>query len=423
MSAPVWFDSIRGRIAEILGSAATALPQPCIYLIRDLYGRVRVAAPAHLEDQHEAYARLRDLAQALEAALAAHGCPAESAVMFVREERLTTLRAESRQIAPGVFWVDRLLTGQDWWSVGDALPRTTRRYTLYSVKGGVGRTTTAAVLAWHLAHKGEKVLVIDLDLESPGLSTAILHPSAQPQFGVADWFLEDLVGQGERVLDRMLASPAWPEDFDGDVAVVPAHGLVPGEYLAKLGRAYMGAGGPWNERLRRLLSGLEDRYAPTVVLMESRSGMHDIAAATVMDIDAQVLLFGVDSESSWAAYGLLFHHWQAEGLATKVRERLCMVSALTPPDRSVRYLEGFRQRSWDLFQRLYDSEMAGGQSARFSFDVHDTVAPHQPMPVYWNQGFGAGTSLRQISGAAVLLAYTHFLDQFDQIVHETMDSA
>ena len=421
MSASVWFDSIRGRIAEILENAA--LPEPCVYLIRDLHGRVRVAAPAHFEDQHEARARLKRLAQALEAALAAHGCPAESAVMFVREERLKTLRAESRQIAPGVFWVDRLLTGQDWWSVGDALPCATKRYTLYSVKGGVGRSTTAAVLAWHLAHKGEKVLVIDLDLESPGLSNAILHPSAQPQFGVTDWFVEDLVGQGEGVLGRMLASPAWREDYEGDVTVVPAHGSVPGEYLAKLGRAYMGAGGLWNKRLRRLLSGLEDRCSPTVVLVESRSGLHDIGAATVMDINAQVLLFGVDSESSWADYGMLFRHWQAEGLATKIRERLSMVSALTPPDRSVRYLEGFRQRSWDLFQHLYDSQMASEQSASFSFDVHDTVAPHQPMPVYWNQGFEAGTSLRQISGAAVLLAYTHFLDQFDQIVHETMDSA
>ena len=421
MSASVWFDSIRGRIAEILENAV--LPEPCVYLIRDLHGRVRVAAPAHLEDQHEAHAKLRHLAQALEVALAAHGCPAESAVMFVREERLKTLRAESRQIAPGVFWVDRLLTGQDWWLVGDALPCATKRYTLYSVKGGVGRSTTAAVLAWHLAHKGEKVLVIDLDLESPGLSSAILHPSAQPQFGVTDWFVEDLVGQGEGVLGRMLASPAWREDYEGDVTVVPAHGSVPGEYLAKLGRAYMGAGGLWNERLRRLLSGLEDRCSPTVVLVESRSGLHDIGAATVMDINAQVLLFGVDSESSWADYGMLFRHWQAEGLATKIRERLSMVSALTPPDRSVRYLEGFRQRSWDLFQHLYDSQMASEQSAPFSFDVHDTVAPHQPMPVYWNQGFEAGTSLRQIGGAAVHLAYTHFLDQFDQIVHETMDSA
>ena len=423
MSAPVWFDSLRGRIAEIVARAATTIPKPGICLIRDLYGRVRVAAPADLEDQDEARAALRRFAEALEDALAAHACPAYNAVMFVRAERLAALRAESRQIAPRVFWVDRLLTGQDWWAVGGALPRPTRRYTLYSVKGGVGRSTTAAVLARHLAHKGEKVLIIDLDLESPGLSTALLDRSAQPPLGIVDWFVEDLVGQGEDVLEQMVATPSWREDFEGAVYIAPAHGMNPGEYLAKLGRAYMGSGGLWNERLRKLLNGLEERCAPTVVIVESRSGLHDIAAAAVMDIEAQVLLLGIDSESSWTDYGVLFRHWQAEGLASKIRKRLSIVSALTPAEKPLPYLAGFRQRSWEIFQHLYDSQMESGLSVPFRFDLNDTFAPHQPMPVYWHQGFAVGTSLRRLHEAAVQSAYMPFLQQFDQLVHETYTKA
>ena len=415
MSTLVWFDAIRGEVAGVLQNAASAIPSQGIYLIRDLHGRVRIAASTDLEANGEARAQLTLLTQGLEAALGAHGCPAGRAVMFVREERLAALRDESRLIAPRVFWADRLLTGQDWWTVRDPMPSAAQRYTLYSVKGGVGRSTTAAVLAWHLARKGEKVLVVDLDLESPGLSTAILEPSAQPQFGVADWFVEDLVGQGEAVLERMIASPAWRGDFEGDVRVVPAHGKDAGEYLAKLGRAYLGAGGTWNDRLRKLLTHLEERCEPTVVLVESRSGLHDIAAATVTDVDAQVLLFGVDSESSWADYAMLFRHWQAEELATKIRECLSMVSALTPPEKSKRYLEGFRQRAWDLFQLLYDTEVASGGSASFGFDVNDTLAPHQPMPIYWNQGFAAGASLRQLEEEPMHLAYTPFLRQFDEL--------
>ncbi|OHV39903.1 MULTISPECIES: KGGVGR-motif variant AAA ATPase [Pseudofrankia] len=41
--------------------------------------------------------------------------------------------------------------------------------TFYSFKGGVGRSTVLATVAWILASCGKKVLVIDWDLEAPGL--------------------------------------------------------------------------------------------------------------------------------------------------------------------------------------------------------------------------------------------------------------
>ena len=42
--------------------------------------------------------------------------------------------------------------------------------TFYSFKGGVGRTLALTNVAWDLAFSGKKVLVVDFDLEAPGLS-------------------------------------------------------------------------------------------------------------------------------------------------------------------------------------------------------------------------------------------------------------
>lgn len=341
--------------------------------------------------------------------------PAEQALLSVDQSILTPLKDEARVILPGVYWIDRLVTGSEWWTVRvPSTIRDTNRFTLYSVKGGVGRTTTAAVLAWHLAHNGQRVLVVDLDLESPGLSSAMLDARERPEFGVTDWFVENLVGQSDRVLAEMTVSPTWALDLEGEVHLAPAHGREPGEYLAKLGRVYMDAPEPWVIRLERLIQCLEERCNPTVVLLESRSGLHDIAAATVMDLDAQVLLFATDSASTWDDYDILFRHWQINNLATRIREKLAIVSALTPDTGDVHdYLARFTERSWTLFQdRLYDEASDDLSADRFSFDLNDEDAPHDPLHITWTLGLAAGASLRNLEQTSVTLAYTRFLDRF-----------
>ena len=47
--------------------------------------------------------------------------------------------------------------------------------TFYSYKGGTGRTMALANVAWILASNGRKVLVVDWDLDSPGLHK-YFHP-------------------------------------------------------------------------------------------------------------------------------------------------------------------------------------------------------------------------------------------------------
>ena len=431
------FDEIWRRARAVLEQqGALPEPPPSLYLVRDLFGKVRISVSDEFDtDAHRA--ALRTLADRLHGELGAHSYPPDRAVLFVSNALLETLKQTEKELEglPGVYRADRLVTGSDWWTIGDARDGSAaRRCTLFSVKGGVGRSTTAAVLAWRLARDGERVLAVDLDLESPGLSSALLEPDRRPQFGVTDWFVEDLVGQGDGVLDNMLAAPAWMQDLEGDVRVAPAHGANPGDYLAKLGRVYMDRGGvPWTKRLENLLFHLEEEFKPTVVLLESRSGLHDIAAATVTDLDAEVLLFATDSESTWTDYGILFRHWNDQGLATKIRERLSIVSALTPvPDREA-YMRRFRSRAWDLFREyLYDELDADKPDADkldaedrpgeyFSFDLDEADAPHARLEIGWTPGLAAGASLRNLDKAAVMAAYGRFLKPFVERVFPTAD--
>jgi hypothetical protein len=66
--------------------------------------------------------------------------------------------------------------------------------TFYSYKGGTGRTMALANVGWILAASGKRVLLIDWDLEAPGLHR-YLHPFLDdPELasskGIIDWALD-----------------------------------------------------------------------------------------------------------------------------------------------------------------------------------------------------------------------------------------
>lgn len=409
------FDAVLPRVVDTLRHHKPE-SLDAIYAIRDLHGKVRLAVSEALEHT-DVECWLKREAKVLQERLGVRAFPPEDAVLFLDEDLLAELRRDSRKISPHVFFVDRLVTGAGWWSV-DSGATETPTYTLYSVKGGVGRSTTAAVLAWHLARRGKNVLVVDLDLESPGISSAMLDHSRQPEFGVVDWFVEDMVGQGDQVVERMIAQPAWHQDFPGDVRIVPAHGFEPREYLAKVGRVFLDTETRWTERLKCMLEKLREVAKPTAVVLESRSGLHDIAAAAVTDLNAHVLLFGTNSESSWQDYRILFGHWNKLDLARAIRERLSIVSGLTPDIDTDRYLQRFRERSWALFQdHLYDSVESDADPYGFAFELLEEDAPHTPLPIHWNRGLAAGASLRHLEGTTVEQAYSGFLERFDALQH------
>jgi cellulose biosynthesis protein BcsQ len=88
----------------------------------------------------------------------------------------------------------------------------------YSYKGGVGRTTMVANTGWALAHAGLRVLLIDCDLEAPGLLQYFTQDSGSKD-GLLD-LLEHVVEQKflpEREFRKFARSWAVPRQGIGDV--------------------------------------------------------------------------------------------------------------------------------------------------------------------------------------------------------------
>jgi MinD-like ATPase involved in chromosome partitioning or flagellar assembly/thioredoxin-like negative regulator of GroEL len=68
--------------------------------------------------------------------------------------------------------------------------------TFYSFKGGVGRTQALVNVGVELAQRGRRVLLVDFDLEAPGIDTYPLPKPQEPPAGLVE-FVSDYVSTGE----------------------------------------------------------------------------------------------------------------------------------------------------------------------------------------------------------------------------------
>lgn len=399
MTAPVRFDDALAAACQFVRDHFPALG-PRQVLLRDVYGYIAVLIDRPVDGELLAWrsalhASLGGYSPGEEAVLVGHGD------MATLEEVLSdpdALPADDQE--PVVQLVERQIIGRDW-SQGSAVTSASPpRVVFFGIKGGVGRSTALAMVAWHLAQKKKRVLVVDLDLESPGVSTLLVPHEDLPRFGVVDWLVESAVGQGDRSLvDDMFASSPLSMDSPGQIFVVPAGGRQPGSYAAKLARAYLSATSPggdllsFTERLDELLRSLTSFREVDVVLLDSRAGLHEIGAAAVTRLGAQSLLFATGNAQTFWAYETLFHELRrSPQRARALRENLKLVSAMIPSSGREEYLGALLERAYDLFRdNLYD-ELSAGEVAGFSFDLDDDSAPHYPLTVFWSPEFAGDFS-------------------------------
>jgi hypothetical protein len=406
-----WLHAYNGSLNDLLSN-----DDHWLLINRDLNGRVRLILPERIKES-ELRVRWDSLASKLMQSLGKHSYPQSHEILFEtnQEQALQGATSYLMEGFTNIWVVDRLATTANWASIApetESVPR----IVFFSIKGGVGRSTALAATAWSLAQEGKRVLVLDLDLESPGLSSALLPPERQPMYGITDWLIEDLVDNADVVFESMVATSNL--SHDGEIHVAPAHGADHGEYIAKLGRVWMpklqadGTREAWSSRLDRLLQNLEKRIKPDVVLIDSRSGIDEISSACITELGANlILLFSLEGEQTWNGYRMLFEQWRRAGVAQLIRERLQVVGAIVPELDRVGYLAGLREHSYEVFvDTLYD-EIApskigevgpradgtwkvGGLSEGWNFDEADETAPHHPWAVNWHRSFAGLLSLQ-----------------------------
>jgi len=435
----VFFGEAIGKAAEIVKSAALPNSVGDPLVIRDMSGLISVALDVSRSEHSETVSKLEQEMAGLGAYAASPGvvCADDLFEPDVIFQDPSIVEFVVPGTALSVRVLERQVTGQDWLlnradatTPQPAIPH----LVFFGLKGGVGRSTALAILAYQMAKAGKQVLLIDLDLESPGLSGLLLPPDRLADFGVVDWLLEEGVGQGSDVIGRMVSSSPLSANLRREIRIAAAIGNADAYYLDKLSRVYADVTEGhqpkrFSERVHRMVNTLVNTEKPDVVLIDSRAGLHDLAALSIVGLASTAFLFATDSAQGWQGYRSLFTHWQCRPkVARNIRERLKMVSALFPESEQVPRARAFLERSYTLFaETLYDEVNPGvvDQADRdlFNFDMEDNTSPHYPLRIKWNSRLQEFDPMQISKGLfgddEIRSAYGEFLDGVTQLTEVT----
>lgn len=374
---------------------AADFPQASFTCVRDIYGRCSFAAEALSEEGY----------QALEARVAG----VESIEPLLGPVHVQNLDASAslgklvREIRrplgdrPNAFVVERLLSNESWLhGTGENPAGWPPVVAFYSFKGGVGRSTSAALAALTLAREGKRVVVLDLDLEAPGIEGSFSIPPSDIHAGVVDFLLERAVmGEAYRpdMNDFVLpyADPAIAAN-GGSLVIVPA-GKIDDTYMERLGRVNLsevGRTGGDKNPIRALIEALLGWRAADIVIVDCRTGFTDVGGMTLNGLSTLDVLVFRGGEADRRYLPLVLRHIRrlrhGESATLELAERLArsflivftMVELPAKTEDAEQYIAELREQvsnaCWsEVFERFSRAGYVSPSAAAL-----DT--PHDPVP-------------------------------------------
>jgi FxsC-like protein len=264
-----------------------------------------------------------------------------------------------------------------------------RVFTFYSFKGGVGRSMALANTAVLLARKGARVLIVDWDLEAPGLdqffrrNTAV-SVSVQPEDcgGIVDLMLDHLErvenSWREHVVSVRSSDGAWSLDL------LPS-GRRGEDYVPRLQQL------DWDRLFQEydlavLLESMREEWLGVYdhILVDSRTGISDSGGiCTIYLPDVIFAFFTTNHQSMLGVADVLRRVRSARSTLPTDRQALIAVPVSSRDESRTEYVKGgeWRQRFAETFSEEYRDFLPRGVSPEKALEL--LRVPNVP---FWSFG-------------------------------------
>jgi MinD-like ATPase involved in chromosome partitioning or flagellar assembly len=217
--------------------------------------------------------------------------------------------------------------------------------TFYSYKGGVGRSLALANVAALLVQRGHRVVLMDFDLEAPGLDTFSEFSDAKDKAGIVEYAAEFQRRQSAPDVTPFIHRVRLPTHLRGKLWIMPAgrkdkayKHLLPRLSWAEIYES--GLGSPFVENWK--LS-IEQEFQPDYVLIDSRTGLTEIGGVcTTAFPDLVVMLFGLNEQNVEGTAIVARHIREADLERPPQLHFVATPIPNLPPDKNGLLLERFK---------------------------------------------------------------------------------
>lgn len=283
----------------------------------------------------------------------------------------------------------------------------------YSFKGGAGRSTALAATALQLAAAGERVAVVDADLDAPGVGSLLAgRDGTVASSGVVDYLLERRVGGDGNPLDvgdyhhRHVTDSAASA---GDILVFPA-GTFDGRYVEKLARVDYGAPPDGSEHpFVSLLKQVRRDLEPDWILVDARAGLGEVSGFLTGGLCHLHVVLGTLADASWRGLERILDRIGGDRVRGGRPQAECLIAAAMVPRSDQQQfgdlVERFKDRAREVFSEYYYADPAEIESPDYFWtldDMDSTEAPHIPVVLPYEERLATFRDLGEVAEPVLL---------------------